>query len=155
MNMKIKFRESFRPFAPVILEECVNDYFDIRTPSPYMLLVGHLKEEHRLTLSPEQQQLNGMEKLKQIRSTVPAITHVDYSARVQTVNSSSTPSFYKLLRSFYELTGCPLMINTSFNVMDEPIVCSPEDAIVCFLKSGIDILAMEGLVVEKYNKNIN
>jgi len=149
MNMKIKFRESFRPFAPVILEECVNDYFDIRTPSPYMLLVGHLKEEHRLTLSPEQQQLTGMEKLKQIRSTVPAITHVDYSARVQTVNSSSSPSLYKLLRSFYELTGCPLMINTSFNVMDEPIVCSPGDAIVCFLKSGIDILAMEGLVIEK------
>jgi len=149
MNMKIKFRESFRPFAPVILEEFVNDYFDIPTSSPYMLLVAYLKEEHRLTLSPEQQQLQGLEKLKQIRSTVPGITHVDYSARIQTVNKESNPSLYKLLRAFYELTGCPLMINTSFNIMDEPIVCSPEDAIACFLKSGIDILAIEGLVVEK------
>lgn len=146
MNRKIKFRESFRPFAPAILEEFATEYFDLPAASPYMLLVGKLKEEHRLPVMAES---SGLDKLKQIRSTVPAITHVDFTARVQTVNSESNPSFYKLIRTFYELTGCPMLINTSFNVMDVPIVCSPRDAIACFLQSGMDILAMEGLVVEK------
>ena len=98
---------------------------------------------------PEEKQINGLDKLKQIRSIVPAITHVDYSARIQTVNSKSNPSFFALLESFYDLTGCPMVINTSFNIMDEPIVCTPENAIACFLKSGIDILAIDGFVVEK------
>ena len=151
MNMKIKFRESFRPFAPAVLEEYAADYFDTSKASPYMLLVSSLKEECRLPQDKDIPILAGLDKLKQIRSTVPAITHVDYSARLQTVNSTCNPSFYKLIRAFYDLTGCPMLINTSFNVMDEPIVCTPEDAIGCFLKSGIDILAMQGVVVEKAN----
>ena len=149
MNMKIKFRESFRPFAPAILEEYASEYFDIGKPSPYMLLVSSLKTKYRIQVLPEDKQLSGLDKLSQIRSTVPAITHVDFSARIQTVNSNSNPPFFELLRTFYELTGCPMVINTSFNVMDEPIVCTPGDAIACFLNSGIDILAMEGFVVEK------
>ncbi|MDP4239332.1 MAG: carbamoyltransferase [Bacteroidota bacterium] len=148
MNRKIKFRESFRPFAPVILEEFATDYFDMPAPSPYMLLVSYLKKEYRLQVE-EEPVLTGLDKLKQVRSVVPAITHVDFSARVQTVNEESNPSLYKLIRSFYELTGCPLLINTSFNVMNEPIVCTPQDAMGCFQRSGIDILAIEGLVVEK------
>jgi carbamoyltransferase len=149
LNLKIKFRESFRPFAPIILEEFVSDYFEISAPSPYMLLVGNLKNEHRLPIDPEQQRLTGMDLLRQIRSTVPAITHVDYSARIQTVNATSKGKFYQLLKAFHQLTGCPMMINTSFNRMDEPIVCTPQDAISCFLNSGIDILAIENFVVEK------
>jgi len=149
MNMKIKFRESFRPFAPAVLEEFAPDYFETDKASPYMLLVSYLKDKHRMPELADGKELSGTDKLKQIRSSVPAITHVDFSARLQTVNPSGNPSFYKLLSAFYQLTGCPMIINTSFNVMDEPIVCSPEDAIACFLHSGIDILAMEGLVVEK------
>jgi carbamoyltransferase len=147
MNMKIKFRESFRPFAPAILEEYAAVYFEKVLLSPYMLFVGFLKKEHRLPL--DNNEFTGLNKLRQIRSNVPAITHVDYSARIQTVNSKSNPLFYKLLKSFNELTGCPMLINTSFNIMDEPIVCTPEDAIACFLNSGIDILAIQGLIVEK------
>ena len=114
-----------------------------------MLLVGNLKNEHRLPIDPEQQRLTGMDLIRQIRSTVPAITHVDYSARIQTVNATSKGKFYQLLKAFHQLTGCPMMINTSFNRMDEPIVCTPQDAISCFLNSGIDILAIENFVVEK------
>ena len=149
LNLKIKFRESFRPFAPVVLEEFASAYFEISGPSPYMLLVGNLKNEHRLPLGPEQQKLTGIDLLRQIRSTVPAITHVDYSARIQTVNAANNGKFYQLLKAFHQLTGCPTIINTSFNRMDEPIVCTPEDAISCFLNSGIDILAIENFVVEK------
>ena len=149
MNMKIKFRESFRPFAPAVLEEFASDYFETEQVSPYMLLVSYLKNTHRLQVPSMEKGPSGTDQLKQIRSTVPAITHVDFSARLQTVNPDSNSAFYKLLRSFYELTGCPMMINTSFNVMDEPIVCTPEEAIACFLGSGIDILAIEGFVVEK------
>lgn len=149
MNLKIKFRESFRPFAPAVLEDKAADYFDLKAPSPYMLLVGHVKEEHRLPANAEQEMLTGLDKLKVVQSTIPAVTHVDYSARLQTVNAESNASFYKLLASFYELTGCPMLINTSFNVMDEPIVCTPQDAIGCFMRSGVDILAMEGIVVDK------
>lgn len=149
MNLKIKFRESFRPFAPAVLEDKAADYFDLKTPSPYMLLVGQVKEEHRLPIDPEQAMLTGVDKLKVSRSTIPAVTHVDYSARLQTVNAESHPSFYKLLTAFNDLTGCPMLINTSFNVMDEPIVCTPLDVIGCFLRTGIDILAIEGLVIEK------
>ncbi len=149
MNMKIKLRESFRPFAPVILEEFAPDYFDLLVSSPYMLLVGNLDRKYHLQLDQDQQNLSGIDLLKQIRSTVPAITHVDYSARVQTVNAASNGRFYQLLNTFYQLTGCPLMINTSFNRMDEPIVCSPDDAISCFLKADIDILAIGNFIVEK------
>jgi len=149
MNLKIKFRESFRPFAPAVLEEYAADYFDLRSPSPYMLLVGYLKEEYRLPDDADSLALTGLDKLRHVRSTVPSITHVDFTARLQTVNPESHPSFYKLIRAFYDLTGCPMLINTSFNVMDEPIVCTPQEAISCYLRTGIDILAMEGVVVEK------
>lgn len=149
MNLKIKLRESFRPFAPAILEEFASDYFDIAGQSPYMLLVGNLKNKHRLPIDLKQQKLNGIDLLKQIRSMVPAITHVDYSARIQTVNAANNGKFYQLLKAFHQLTGCPMVINTSFNRMDEPIVCTPQDAISCFLNSGIDILAIENFVVEK------
>jgi carbamoyltransferase len=122
MNLKIKFRESFRPFAPVILEEFASDYFEISSPSPYMLLVGNLKDEHRLPIDPELLKLTGIDLLKQVRSTVPAITHVDYSAWIQTVNAANNGKFYHLLKAFHQHTGCPMMINTSFNQMDVPIV---------------------------------
>jgi len=149
MNMKIKLRESFRPFAPVILEEFAGDYFDLPISSPYMLLVGNLNRKYHLPLDAEQKKLSGIGLLRQIRSTVPAITHVDYSARVQTMNAANNGRFYKLLSAFYRQTGCPLMINTSFNRMDEPIVCTPDDAISCFQKADIDILAIGNFIVEK------
>ncbi|MEL7587161.1 MAG: carbamoyltransferase [Prolixibacteraceae bacterium] len=149
LNMKIKFRESFRPFAPVILEEFVSEYFDIPAPSPYMLLVGNLKDKYRLSLAAEHETAPGLDLLKQIRSTVPAITHVNYTSRIQTVNAANNGKFYQLLCAFHQLTGCPMIINTSFNRMDEPIVCTPEDAVSCFLQSGIDILAIENFIVEK------
>jgi carbamoyltransferase len=149
MNLKIKGRESFRPFAPAILEEFVCDYYDIKSPSPYMLMVDYLKNEHRIEVAEEGTNLAGMDLLKQVRSNVPAITHVDYSSRIQTVNPGNNGNFYRLIKSFYELTLCPMIINTSFNRMDEPIVCSPQDAISCFLRSDIDILAIENFVVEK------
>jgi len=149
LNMKIKFRESFRPFAPVLLEEFVSEYFDIPVPSPYMLLVGNLKDKYRLSLAAEHETAAGLDLLKQIRSTVPAITHVDYTSRIQTVNAANNGKFYQLLSAFHQLTGCPMIINTSFNRMDEPIVCTPEDAVSCFLQSGIDILAIENFIVEK------
>ena len=148
MNLKIKYRESFRPFAPAILEEFVDNYYPMKTASPYMLLVDFLKKKHRLNLD-DQLLITGMKQLNEIRSTLPAITHVDFSSRIQTVNNINNTTFYKLIRSFYELTGCPMIINTSFNRMDEPIVCSPEDAVFCFLNSGIDLLAIGKFVVEK------
>jgi carbamoyltransferase len=153
MNLKIKFRESFRPFAPAVLEEYAPEYFDTEKISPYMLVVSSLKEKYRLPQDKNSPVLAGLDKLKQIRSMVPAITHVDFTARLQTVNSTDHPSFYRLIRAFYELTGCPMLINTSFNVMDEPIVCTPEDAIGCFLQTGIDILAIQGILVEKQHQD--
>lgn len=155
MNMKIKLRESFRPFAPVILEEFASNYFDLPDSSPYMLLVGNLNRKYYLPLDTEQKNLSGIDLLRQIRSTVPAITHVDYSARVQTVNAASNGRFYQLLNAFYQLTGCPLMINTSFNQMDEPIVCNPDDAISCFLKADIDILAIGNFIVQDKRRYVN
>lgn len=155
MNMKIKLRESFRPFAPVILEGFASNYFDLPDSSPYMLLVGNLNRKYYLPLDTEQKNLSGIDLLRQIRSTVPAITHVDYSARVQTVNAASNGRFYQLLNAFYQLTGCPLMINTSFNQMDEPIVCNPDDAISCFLKADIDILAIGNFIVQDKRRYVN
>jgi carbamoyltransferase len=148
MNLKIKYRESFRPFAPVILEECVNEYYDMKVSSPYMLLVDYLKSEHRV---PQSEAHNGTisEQLKQNRSTVPSVTHVDFTSRIQTVNPENNTAFHLLLKSFNQLTGCPMIINTSFNRMDEPIVCSPEDALECFFNTGIDVLAIENLIIRK------
>lgn len=147
LNNKIKFRESFRPFAPAVLEQYADEYFDLGAASPYMLLVGKVREEKRKT--PTEDQQDSLKKINQERSVVPAITHLDYSSRLQTVNQNQHPDFYKLIDAFYQLTGCPMVINTSFNRMDEPIVCTPEDAILCFLNTEIDILAIGDFLVRK------
>jgi carbamoyltransferase len=151
MNLKIKFRESFRPFAPSVLEERVDDYFDMRPreQSPYMLLVAPVKESHRAELNGELDRLTGLEKLKVKRSDVPAITHVDYSARVQTVDEPRHGRYYKLLKAFERQTGSPVVINTSFNVRGEPIVCSPEHAWRCFMATNMDVLVIEDFVLYK------
>ncbi len=144
MNLKIKFRESFRPFAPIILQEHVDRYFEMRPneDSPYMLLVAPVREDFRIDQDPEQQQAFGIDKLRYARSTIPAVTHVDYSARVQTVDRNRHPLLHLLLTRFHEKTGCPVLINTSFNVRSEPIVCTPEDAYRCFMLTDMDVLVL-------------
>jgi carbamoyltransferase len=156
MNLKIKFRESFRPFAPSVLRERAHEWFALQPgqESPYMLLVAGVREEHRVAIAPGQ--LEVMERdpdlrrrVNVVRSTVPAITHVDYSARIQTVDEERNRSFYRLLKRFYELTDCPILVNTSFNVRGEPIVCTPQDAYRCFLGTDMDLLVLEDYVVNK------
>jgi carbamoyltransferase len=149
MNLKIKFRESFRPFAPSVLRERVADYFALDTDSPYMLLVAPVLEKRRIPLTEEQRSLWGIDLLNVPRSDIPAATHVDYSARVQTVHRETNPRYYRLLKEFEARTGCGLLVNTSFNVRNEPIVCSPEDAYRCFMRSAIDILVLENCVLYK------
>ena len=149
MNLKIKFRESFRPFAPSVLREAVADYFKMDCDSPYMLLVAPVRQEIRRQMSAEQQKLFGIDKLNIPRSTIPAITHVDYSARVQTVRRDENEMYYDLISEFARLTGCPVVVNTSFNVRGEPIVCSPEDAYKCFMRTEMDMLVLEDFVLEK------
>ncbi len=146
LNLKIKFRESFRPFAPAIKEEKLGDYFDLSEPSPYMLLVAEVKESIRKPVSAS---ATGIEQLHQIRSSIPAVTHVDYSARIQTVSEKTSPEFYALLDAFDRLTGCPVLVNTSFNVRGEPIVCTPEDAYRCFMATHMDYLVIGDLVLAK------
>jgi carbamoyltransferase len=154
MNLKIKFRESFRPFAPSILQEDVQEFFEIRThePSPYMLMVAPVQNSKRIELNGQDQGLTGVDKLKIHRSEVPAITHVDYSARVQTVDEKRNGRYYKLIKAFKEKTGCPLIINTSFNVRGEPIVCTPEHAYRCFLSTNMDVLVLERFVLLKQDQ---
>jgi carbamoyltransferase len=149
MNLKIKFRESFRPFAPSVLRERVADYFQIEDESPYMLLVAPVVESIRRPLSASQQQLFGLAKLLTVRSTLPAVTHVDYSARVQTVTEEDNPMFYRLIKRFDEKYGCPVIINTSFNVRGEPIVCTPQDAFLCFMRTNMDYLVLNNFLIEK------
>jgi carbamoyltransferase len=149
MNIKIKFREGFRPFAPSVLLDKVSDYFELDRESPYMLLVAPVKEIHRRKMTEEEQKLWGIDKLNVVRSSVPAITHVDYSARIQTVNREDHPLYYDLIHKFYEKTGCPVIINTSFNVRGEPIVCRPEEAYTCFMRTNIDYLAMGSFLLDK------
>jgi carbamoyltransferase len=149
MNLKIKYRESFRPFAPAVPVERVSAYFDLDRPSPYMLIVAPLKEEHKLSTTSEQERLFGIEKLNIPRSVLPAITHVDYSARVQTIERDTNPRFHALLCEFERQTKCPVLINTSFNVRGEPIVCSPEDAYRCFMRTEMDYLAMGNFLLAK------
>ncbi|RPI03858.1 MAG: hypothetical protein EHM72_00235 [Calditrichaeota bacterium] len=148
MNLKIKFRESFRPFAPSVLEEYAADYFEIDVPSPYMLLVAQVHKDHCKPMTDEQQKLWGIDKLNVIRSDVPAITHIDYSARLQTV-SAEHGRYYDLLKCFHQKTGCPVIINTSFNVRGEPIVGSPEDAYRCFMRTEMDYLVIGNFIVNK------
>ena len=149
MNLKIKFRESFRPFAPSVLAERASDFFELDRDSPYMLLVAPLKEEHRIPIAESKKHLWGIEKLNLKRSEVPAITHVDYSARVQTVSEDFNPNYYDLLRAFERQTGCPLVVNTSFNVRGEPIVCSPDDAYTCFMRTAMDYLVLWPFLLDK------
>jgi carbamoyltransferase len=142
MNLKIKFRESFRPFAPCVLYDHSHEYFNLRGESPYMMLVANVAEDKRLPLSVEEQSRWGIAKLNVPRSTIPAVTHVDYSARIQTVDPERHGLYYQMMRRFYELTGCPVIVNTSFNVRGEPIVCTPEDAYRCFMYTHMDALVL-------------
>ncbi len=149
MNLKIKFRESFRPFAPSVLEERAADYFELDGDSPYMLLVAPVREERRKPMTPDQEKLFGIDKLNVPRSDVPAITHVDYSARVQTVSADTNPRYYSVIKAFEERTGCPLVVNTSFNVRGEPIVCTPRDAYQCFMRTNMDYLVLWPFLLDK------
>jgi carbamoyltransferase len=142
MNLKIKHRESFRPFAPAVLAEHVADWFELDVASPYMLLVADVREERRIAMTGDQQALFGIDKLNVARSTIPAVTHIDYSARVQSVHRETNPRFHALLEEFHRITGCPVLVNTSFNVRGEPIVCSPEDAYRCFMGTEMDALVV-------------
>jgi carbamoyltransferase len=149
MNLKIKFRESFRPFAPSVLKEKTLDFFEIDKESPYMLLVAPVKENIRKAMTSKEQELFGLDKLHVVRSSIPAVTHVDYSARVQTVTRESNATYYEMLSSFSERHGCPVIINTSFNVRGEPIVCTPEDAYLCFMRTNMDYLIMGNYLLNR------
>jgi carbamoyltransferase len=149
MNLKIKYRESFRPFAPSVLREKVSEYFHMSCNSPYMLLVAPVIEKRRLPFDPKHENLWGIDLLNVPRSDVPAITHIDYSARVQTVHHDTNPRYHKLLSAFEKKTGCAVLVNTSFNVRGEPIVCTPEDAYRCFMRTEMDVLVLENCVLLK------
>jgi carbamoyltransferase len=149
MNLKIKYRESFRPFAPSVLAERVSDYFELDGPSPYMLIVAPVKEALRIPLTDDQKKLFGVEKLRLKRSELPAVTHVDYSARIQTVHADTNPRYHQLLQAFEEKTGCGVLVNTSFNVRGEPIVCTPEEAYRCFMRTEMDYLVIENFMLGK------
>ena len=154
MNLKIKYRESFRPFAPSVLYEKVSDYFEHQGPSPYMLITAPVQESIRIPMTEEQQKLFGIAKLNVPRSSLPAITHVDYSARIQTVHQETNPRYHALLRTFEALTGCPVLVNTSFNVRGEPIVCTPEDAYRCFMRTEMDYLVVENFLMAKADQPV-
>ncbi len=152
LNLKVKFRESFRPFAPSVLRNDVNDWFDLNCDSPYMLLVADVKKSIQIPMSEKDSRLFGIEKLNIKRSSIPAVTHVDYSARIQTVHEDTNPRYFKLLKKFKEITGCPVLVNTSFNLRGEPIVCTVEDAFRCFMGTNLDILVCENFILQKSNQ---
>jgi carbamoyltransferase len=153
LNLKIKFRESFRPFAPSVLRERVADCFALNNSSPYMLLVAPVKESLRLDGEGKEVGDDFMARLKRRRSTLPAITHVDYSARVQTVAAQDNPRFHRLLAEFERNTGCPVLVNTSFNVRGEPPVCTPEEAFRCFMRTEMDYLVLGNFLLDKRKQN--
>jgi carbamoyltransferase len=153
LNLKVKYRESFRPFAPSVLAEDAPEWFELSAESPYMLLVADVAGEHRIPMTEEQRRLFGIEKLNVLRSSIPAVTHVDYSARVQTVHAETNPRYHALITKFKERTGCPVIINTSFNVRGEPIVCDPEDAFRCFMGTEIESLAIGNCFLRKERQN--
>jgi len=155
LNLRVKFRESFRPFAPSVLGEHVSDWFDLNENSPYMLLVDSVRKNHRRKMTEEEQTLFGIDKLNVPRSSIPAVTHVDYSARIQTVHKDTNPRYHALIKSFGEKTGCPMVVNTSFNVRGEPIVCTPEDAFRCFMGTGIEVLAIGNCYLAKEDQEPN
>ncbi|MFA7287481.1 MAG: carbamoyltransferase [Melioribacteraceae bacterium] len=149
MNLKIKFRESFRPFAPSVLEERISDYFEIDRPSPYMLLVADVKKERQIPMNDDSEKLWGIDKLNIVRSDIPAVTHVDYSARIQSVNKNTNPLYHDLIAAFEKITGCGVIVNTSFNVRGEPIVNRPEEAFTCFMRTEMDYLVMGNFIINK------
>lgn len=153
LNLKVKYRESFRPFAPSVLREDVSQWFQLHSDSPYMLLVADVLNTKQLPMSEKQKQLFGIDKLNVVRSEIPAVTHVDYSARVQTVHNTTNPRFHRLISKFKELTGCPVLVNTSFNVRGEPIVCTPEDAFRCFMGTDIEMLAVGNSLLRKEDQS--
>jgi carbamoyltransferase len=153
LNLRVKYRESFRPFAPAVLREDVADWFELDTDSPYMLLVADVKKERRRRMTNEEEQLFGIDKLNVARSDIPAVTHVDYSARVQTVHADTNPRFHALISRFKEKTGCGVLVNTSFNVRSEPIVCTPEDAFRCFMGNEIELLVVGNCMLRKAEQN--
>ena len=153
LNLKIKFRESFRPFAPSVLREDVSEWFELNNDSPYMLLVADVKKEKQIKMTEDDKNLFGIEKLNVKKSSIPAITHVDYSARVQTVHEETNPKYHQLLKEFKNLTNCPVLVNTSFNVRGEPIVCSVEDAFNCFMGTNLDILVIENFILFKEDQD--
>ena len=153
LNLKIKFRESFRPFAPSVLKEDLNEWFELNVDSPYMLLVSDVKKNIQVPMSKKDKELFGIDKLNIKRSSIPAVTHVDYSARIQTVHQETNPKYYNLIKKFKEITDCPILVNTSFNVRGEPIVCSIEDAFQCFMGTNLDILVCENIVMHKEKQN--
>jgi len=153
LNLKIKYRESFRPFAPSVLAEDVSKWFDLDQDSPYMLLVADVHEEKRMAMSDTERALFGIDRLNIPRSAIPAVTHVDYSARIQTVHRETNPRYYALIERFRTLTGCPVLVNTSFNVRGEPIVCTPEDAFRCFMGTQLDMLAVGNCLLDKADQD--
>ena len=153
LNLKVKFRESFRPFAPSVLAEDASSWFDLENPSPYMLLVANVKKNIQIPMTHDQEKLFGIERLNIKRSKIPAVTHVDYSARVQTVHQKTNPKYYKLIKKFKSITGCPVLVNTSFNIRGEPIVCTPEDAFKCFMGTNLDILVIENFIMYKEDQD--
>ncbi len=155
INLKIKFRESFRPFAPSILRDDLSEWFNLDCDSPYMLLVGEVNNNKKIEITKDQKSLTGIDKLKIKRSSIPAVTHVDYSARIQTVHKETNSKYFKLLKTFKEKTGCPILINTSFNVRGEPIVCSPKDAFDCFMGTDLDLLVIGNCILRKQDQKIS
>jgi carbamoyltransferase len=153
LNLRIKYRESFRPFAPSVLAEHVSDWFEMEGASPYMLMVADVRPEHRRTTGPDEQSLFGIEKLNVQRSSVPAVTHVDHSARIQTVHKETNPRYHALIDAFRARTGCPMLVNTSFNVRGEPIVGTPEDAFRCFMGTEMETLVIVNCILEKAEQN--
>jgi carbamoyltransferase len=149
MNLKIKFRESFRPFAPTVLREKVSEYFEMSAESPYMLLVAPVRKELRRPMTEGEEKLFGIQKLNVCRSTIPAVTHVDYSARIQTVGSEANPLYRRVLELFHQRHGSAVIINTSFNVRGEPIVCTPREAYVCFMRTEMDFLVLGNFLLDK------
>jgi len=153
MNLKIKYRESFRPFAPSVLEEKVSEYFDTDRSSPYMLLIADVRKERRLP-QPSGEEMTMLDRLKVNRSDIPAVTHLDYSARLQTVNQKDKPDYHAVIFEFEKLTGYAVIVNTSFNVRGEPIICTPEDAYRCFMRTEMDVLVMENCMLFKENQPV-
>ena len=153
LNMKVKYRESFRPFAPSILREDVHEWFEHNIDSSYMLIVSTVQSDKRCKITTDEDRLFGTDRLNVLRSSVPAITHVDYSARIQTVHADTNPRYHALISKFKELTGCPLIVNTSFNVRGEPIICSPIDAFKCFMGTDLDVLAVGNYLLFKEEQN--